>query len=407
MPAKFGFPVFDCDGHITEPLAIWNEYLDPKYRAAAREHFTIENTPQGAHWVVEEFFGPPGSGGAYLPAQQQVPGLPAGVFGTFCRAGAYRPGRTVKKISEIPTAGLMWGPDGDYMNPGGFDPHARIKDMDLEGIDKAAIIPTFFAMAPGIRDPQLANALCRAYNDWAWDYCRPYPDRLYPLAMAPVQDIALAKTELKRCAKKGFRIAAARPNPMAGHLLHEPYFFPLWEVLNEARIPVVFHPFPSPELEGGHEFLAKMGAGGLMETLSFTLDNMVTLANLMFHGILDKYRNVRLAFIESSCTWVFGVLDRLDKRYYLWRDQFPGLKSMPTELFQRQCFISFEAAERAVPFVTKLAPDNILWASDYPHHDADPPGPAVDWMCTQGLSPELQAKVMGGNASRFFGIPLN
>jgi uncharacterized protein len=73
--------------------------------------------------------------------------------------------------------------------PGGFDPHQRIPDMDLDGIDAAFLYPSMGLFARAVHDPQLASALCRAYNRWLADYCKPYPDRLFGLAMLPMQSI--------------------------------------------------------------------------------------------------------------------------------------------------------------------------------------------------------------------------
>jgi predicted TIM-barrel fold metal-dependent hydrolase len=302
---------------------------------------------------------------------------------------------------------MMWGPEHGFMNPGGFSSDARIQDMEVEGIDKAVIIPSFFAMLPGVHSAPLAAALCRAYNDWVYDYCASYPDRLYPVAMVPVQDLELAGKEFQRVAGKGFRIAAARPSAMAGHPVHDPYFFPLWEKLQEAEVALLFHPFPTTDLEGGGRFLHAMGLTYLSEALAFTLDNMVSLAGLITQGVLDRFPGLRMALIESSCTWVAGVLDRLDKRFYLQRDLLPGMKTLPSEVFRRQVFISFEAAEQAAPLVAPLLQDNLIWASDYPHLDADPPAMAVEKMNRACIARELQAKVMGRNASRLFGIPLH
>ncbi len=201
---KYGFPVLDCDGHVTEPLAIWDEYLEPKYRDEAREHFSIQNTPEGVIWVVEEFEGP--------RAVQQYGGPRRLHPGRYVRTGAYRPGMTLQEIGRVDTHGMMWGPEHGFMNPGGFSSDARIQDLEVEGVDKAVIIPSFFAMVPGVHSAPLAAALCRAYNDWVYDYCASYPDRLYPVAMVPVQDLELAGKEFERAVGKGFRIAAARPS---------------------------------------------------------------------------------------------------------------------------------------------------------------------------------------------------
>src|SRR4249919_1680510 len=71
---------------------------------------------------------------------------------------------------------------------GGFDPHARIPDMDLDGIDAAYLYPSIGLFAGSVEDPKLSAAICRAYNRWLADYCKPYPDRLFGIAMLPMQD---------------------------------------------------------------------------------------------------------------------------------------------------------------------------------------------------------------------------
>src|SRR5205085_9797124 len=79
---------------------------------------------------------------------------------------------------------------------GGFDPHARIVDMDLDGIDAAFLYPSVGLFSGAVRDPELAAAMCRAYNRWLADYCEPYPDRLFGVAMLPMQSIDLAIEEM-------------------------------------------------------------------------------------------------------------------------------------------------------------------------------------------------------------------
>jgi predicted TIM-barrel fold metal-dependent hydrolase len=44
------------------------------------------------------------------------------------------------------------------------------------------------------------------------------------------------------------------------------------------------------------------------------------------------------------------------------------------------------------------------WGSRYPHHDASEPQEAITLCERYGLSPQAQAKLLGGNAARFFGL---
>jgi uncharacterized protein len=75
---------------------------------------------------------------------------------------------------------------------GGFDPHAQIVDMDSDGIDAAFVYPTLSLFTGAVEASDLAGAMCRAYNRWLADYCKPYPDRLFGVAMLPMQSVDLA-----------------------------------------------------------------------------------------------------------------------------------------------------------------------------------------------------------------------
>src|SRR6185436_17025324 len=67
--------------------------------------------------------------------------------------------------------------------PGGYDPHARIADMDAEGIDAAVLYPSqamFFGPVdpiPALHDIEFVADCIRAYNDWIAEYCSAYPMR--------------------------------------------------------------------------------------------------------------------------------------------------------------------------------------------------------------------------------------
>ncbi|MET0911516.1 MAG: amidohydrolase, partial [Ilumatobacteraceae bacterium] len=66
-----------------------------------------------------------------------------------------------------------WGfdPAGfDEMRPGSYDIHARVRDMDVNGITASMCFPTFAgfsgAMFQEAVDKELALAVVQAYNDW-------------------------------------------------------------------------------------------------------------------------------------------------------------------------------------------------------------------------------------------------
>jgi predicted TIM-barrel fold metal-dependent hydrolase len=139
------------------------------------------------------------------------------------------------------------------------------------------------------------------------------------------------------------------------------------------------------------------------------LDNIMTMADLTLTGVLDRFPKLNVYFIEAGHSWVPEVLYRLDKTFYLYKGWFPEAKSLPSEVFKRQMYVPFEGGGQqllAAEGFVKLA-DNLFWASDIPHHDSDPPEEAVQAFKRLGVPEDVQAKIMGENASKFTGISLN
>ena len=146
------YNVIDADGHVLEPFTLWNDYMDPKYRERAPKLVKDKN------------------GKERLLLEEKILGSQAG-FGGIGGVGARQ---------GVVAADAMEYKDG---RKGGFDPHARIPDMDLDGIDAAFLYPSLGLFAGAVSDPAFAAAMCRAYNRWLADYCKPYPDRLFGVAM--------------------------------------------------------------------------------------------------------------------------------------------------------------------------------------------------------------------------------
>ena len=98
------YNVIDADGHILEPPDIWEQYIDPKFREAV---------PNSSRLKMEEIFRVEGDDAIDLGG-----GKKRISFGGVGAIGA-REGKGVAK--SIP---YIQG------RKGGFDPHARIPDME-------------------------------------------------------------------------------------------------------------------------------------------------------------------------------------------------------------------------------------------------------------------------------------
>jgi predicted TIM-barrel fold metal-dependent hydrolase len=365
------YNVIDADGHVLEPVDIWDKYIDPAYRGLAPR--LVVDTDGRERLLIE---------GKVLGSQKG--------FGVIGAIGA--------RDHEVPDATMKYT-DG---RKGGFDPHARIPDMDLDGIDAAFLYPSVGLFAGAIQDPGLAAAVCRAYNRWLADYCRPYPDRLFGVAMLPMQSIELAIAEMRYARTDlGMRAAFLRPNPYNGRMLHHPDYEIFWSAVEELDVAIGLH-------EGASGGMPQVGVDrfetrGARHIISHTLEMMLAAMSVIWEGVCDRHPKVRIAFLESGGGWIAPWLDRMDRHFDDKGFNDSGLSLRPTELFRRNCWISFEPVEGSLSVLADyIGPHKILWATDYPHPDGFFPGAPKLIAGRPELSAETKRQILAGGARGFY-----
>ncbi len=369
------YNVIDADGHILEPLDLWDKYIEPKFRDRAPRLVKGENGKE--RLVMDETVVGDGNRG----------------IGRIGAVGARQ---------GVVAADTMEYKDG---KPGGFDPHARIPDMDADGIDAAFLYPSLGLFSGAIHDPELAAAVCRAYNRWLADYCKPYPDRLFGVAMLPLQSVELAIDEMRFAKKElGFHAGFIRPNPYSDKMIHEARYEPFWAAAEDLDFAIGFH-------EGASSGMPTVGVDrfdgrGARHIISHTMEMMLAAMSVIWGGIADRHPKLRVGFLESGGGWIAPWLDRMDRHFDDQGFNDSGLSMRPSEIFQRNCWISFEPVEGSIKVLADyIGPHKILWATDYPHPDGFFPGaPKMIEERMQGLSTETRHQIMAGGAMGFYGL---
>ncbi len=367
------YNVIDADGHVLEPVDIWDNYMEPVYRDRAPRLFVDTDGKERLRVEGKVLGGPKGLGliGAIGARQGDVDDT------TF----KYIEGRK-----------------------GGFDPHARIVDMDLDGIDAAFLYPSLGLFSGAVEDPNLAAAMCRAYNRWLADYCKPYPDRLFGVAMLPMQSVDLAIEEMRYARNElGMRGGFLRPNPYGGRMLHHPVYEPFWAEAQALDFCIGLH-------EGGSSGMPTVGVDrfegrGAKHIISHTMEMMLAALSVIWGGVADRFPNVRVGFLESGGGWIAPWLDRMDRHFDDKGFNDSGLSMRPSELFQRNCWISFEPVEGSLSVLADyIGPEKILWATDYPHPDGFFPGAPAMIANRPELSDETKRGVLAGGAMKFYAL---
>jgi uncharacterized protein len=410
-PMHKTFPVFDCDAHINDPFEIWAQYVEPEYRELVKR----------CYWQDEKQALLNGRTVCIGGASYNFPS-----YNPICIAGPGMNKKVMRKLQQT----LLSPEQKRYLeHRGAYEPRARLRDMDLMGIDQVMIIPTMMvANFPYVENADGAYAFARAYNNWVTDFCAAAPDRLFPAGWLPLQNVEYTVQELDRLAKKGFRVALVRPIDARGKYPNQ--IFPninggsprntmdkVFRAFEETGLVVGMHTFPSvpaepsPTAVSPGELIARTGdmqIGGRMvdvQTLSFIFEAMTWLSQILLSGFLDIYPKLQMAIFESNSGWLPQLLEHCDRLFKLYaNERRVKTDRLPSEAFYQQCCIAFESDE--VPTFRQWDRfENVgIWSSDAYHHDGADSWSAMREMDAVGVPAEVQAKLLGGNARRVYRI---
>ena len=374
--------IIDADGHVVEPADLWETYLEPKYRSRA---IRIVTDAEGYEELQID--------------GQRHRAFPQGTLAAnLCSIGQdpetmLQPGR-LSYLRDCPA--------------GGYDPQARLQVMDEEGIDIAVLYPTIGITWEGhVTDPELAAAYCRAYNNWLHDFCHASPARLIPIAHISLLDVEAAITELHRTAKLGMRGVFLRADRVGERPHAHPDFDPFWAAAQDLDMPISLHVVTREDTLVSPWYVQRELSQTPLDNFLFFfaffgLDVVVAFTSMMSRGLFERFPRLKMVVLETGGGWIAHWLDRLDQRFRLARTVTP-LSMPPSEYFQRQCWISVEPDEHTTKAMVELVgEDRFIWASDYPHPDAEFHVVEMLQQRIQGLPATAQHKLLGANAAGLY-----
>ena len=377
--------LFSADDHLIEPPTVWVDRVPSRFGDAIPHVIEDEGRE---YWVSEG-----------TPEPVDDPRIIQGVTGRLPH-------------KEHPNEAVPNATRYSEMYPGCYDSKARAQDMLSAGVVASVCFPSYPRFA-GVRfwrfkDQELAANCVRAYNDFVIDeWCPGGPPGMYvPLIIPILSDPAATAAEVRRCAALGGRAITMPENtvPLDLPSYYTDHWDPVWEACQETETVVCMHLGTS-----GQRYIPSPEAPDLVQvTLITGVGCQISLVNLLFSPVCDKFPRLKIVFSESGVGWVPYALERADlvwERYGRRDDSISSKSEPPSEKFMRSMFVCQVDERVGAKLIGDLGPHKVLWELDYPHPDTVWPFTqevAADVFAEAGLPQETIELVGHANSEALF-----
>jgi len=382
-----GYRVFDADAHGTLTPKMWQDlpqaYLHRRPRPVRiSDESGLGNYTSG--WLIEGSLEPH----AYGPGAQQ----------------ANTPARLLKEFgADVASSRCSVG------SLELSDPESRLRDLDHMGIDAQVLFPSTLYAHMTV-DPGFEAALYRSYNRYLGKQCRLAPKRLKWAGLLPLRHPQQGLEAIEEMQDLG--ASAAVVFGTAGErLLFDHSFRQLWDEFYRTRLPLCVHMGMSyPPIA---QLCESIYDGHI---LGMSLPALLGFMAIVGHGMLDRYPELKIAFLEFGAEWIFYMVARMDHYLPLDGGGHPGGMSMPNPdrlprnrieeyVKSGRFFIAAEADDRLMLQLFELVgEDQVLFSSDFPHGEGRE-NSALEILERPDLSETQKQKLLYHNSVRLFGEP--
>jgi predicted TIM-barrel fold metal-dependent hydrolase len=368
MTTEAGYRLISADSHVVEPPDVFAE-LPAGVRDRAPKLADFEG---GSAWFVD--------------GVEPVPLAPSLVTGSGLR-------RPSAKVASF-----------DAVLPGLHDPAERIKAQDADSVDAEFLYPT-----PGLwdalevtDDDELKLACAKAYNDWLSAFCAHAPDRLFGIAKIPTTSVEAAVAEVQRAVGElGMKGVLLDAFPSGATIGGRPEDEPFWEAVNELKVPVSFH------YGVGVQSVTEPPRGvapGLKPPMADAILPLVA------GGVFDRNPDVRIVLAHGDAGWALHWMETFDilhvRQGHLAHFSLQEEGSVPSDYFRKFGWFTFHHDRTAVKSRSKIGPAHLMWASHFPHDDANWPDDRQQAMNVTAELPDADAQaLLAGNVARLYRLP--
>jgi predicted TIM-barrel fold metal-dependent hydrolase len=274
--------------------------------------------------------------------------------------------------------------------------------MDPQNVAYAILLP--LSGVGGQLNLELGSVLATAVNDWQVAEWLDVDKRFRASISIAFEDPPAAVAEIeRRSSDKRFVQVQFSGRP------HEPMgrrkYWPIYEACAKHGLHVVSHAF-------GSYGQPITGAGWpsfyLEEHVGPSQSMEANVVSMVFEGVFEHFPTLKVISAENGFGWMPTLMSRMDTAWQLLGGEVPHLKRPPSEYVREHiypCTQPMEEPHSPRQFHEMIEQygemvDHILFASDYPHWDADEPDTAFP----VSIAPALQQKIYFDNAAKLYGL---
>jgi predicted TIM-barrel fold metal-dependent hydrolase len=386
-------PFFDCDSHIVENL----ENITRHQSKAFKEKYHLERreTAEGKYpWFLN---------GQKLEILED----------------ASRPGNMIPKPGSLKEflRALKEGLTEHVFVPAGpevLTREGRLAHMDATGVEASLLYPgEVISMWPYVVDTADRLALFHAFNEYLLeDWGFNHRDRLYGAPMLALDDVDAAAREAAWMVEHGVRVVLIPAQPAAGRSPADPYFDPVWAILNEAHVVVAFHISESeathPVLRSWNEKVTPVrhsASAWFWMNAYGEVPLVQTLSSMIYYNLFGRFPNLKVLSVENGAEWVAHFVQKLDKSRGMAKNGYwpcGQLTERPSNIFRRHVGVVPYPEDDIVEITAVVGPDTLCLGTDFPHPEGVARAQEFVEGPMQGLDDEsARRKLVYENGRRF------
>ncbi|HWE55304.1 MAG TPA: amidohydrolase family protein [Acidimicrobiales bacterium] len=364
--------IVDCDTHFWEPIELWDEYIEPEFRASA-PHLVHD----GDRLLMQV-------GQSVYPSAPNHRGLGA----------TYGPRETLKEQ-------VIWDREVSC------DAQRRLEFMDRTGADVHIVFPTLGMVGfSSIDDPAVAAACARAYNRFCRDFASADPRRLRPVMLLPMNHPDVAIEEMRYAREEcGLSVAFANPTPPDDIAWGNGRYDDLWDAFEDLDVTLAFHESAVGATDNTIGLQRYAGYHGMAYLTAHTVEPQLAVMDVLLGGVVARHPKLKAGLLEAHLAWLPGWLEMVDhvtERYPQGWDH----DQKPSEMFRQHFFVAAFPDDIGVGAAAESLPDgNVVFSSDWPHKSLTEQRTSLDeFEQRPDLAPAAQKRILEENPRLWFDL---